>query len=228
MGCKVILRQSFNLVVAVLILGCGGTGGSGSAATPSTSPSASTTSGPSPSASTTSESSAQGPVAFRSERYGYVVELPPGWFVRSEGPGKWTTRDISYFGAGTDSFEEDYGGRGDTLDFPRITYGLYVSAAELDATADVETWTDKLAATMHSESSCQGAPERETMTVAGESAEALVYERTDCTHDHHVIVVGVLHGSVGYNLMWLAKRGEDDDRRDTFESILKTFRWVQS
>jgi hypothetical protein len=80
---------------------------------------------------------------------------------------------------------------------------------------------------MNAASSCQGSPDRETITVAGESARALIYDRTDCTHDHHVIVVGVLHGSMGYNLMWLAKRGEDDDRRETFDSILRTFRWVE-
>jgi hypothetical protein len=30
---------------------------------------------------------------------------------------------------------------------------------------------------------------------------------------------------MGYDLVWLAKRGEDDARRDTFESILHTFTW---
>ncbi len=138
----------------------------------------------------------------------------------------WTPTQLSYVGAGTDAFEEDYAGRGDLLDFPGITYGLYVSAFEPTDLPTVEAWTGTLAKTMDSDSSCHGDPELETLTIDREPARALVYDRTDCDHDHHVVVVGVLHRSMGYNLMWLAKSGLDDARRETFESILRTFEWV--
>jgi hypothetical protein len=79
---------------------------------------------------------------------------------------------------------------------------------------------------MHEASSCQGLPDREQVTVDGASGVALLYERTDCTHDHHVIVVATLHGSMAYVLLWLVKRGEDDVRREVFESILSTWEWA--
>jgi hypothetical protein len=79
---------------------------------------------------------------------------------------------------------------------------------------------------MDAASSCHGTPVRESLTVGGEAAQALVYDRTDCEHDHHVVVVGVLHGDVGYDLLWLAKRGEDDARRETFDSILASWDWT--
>ena len=79
---------------------------------------------------------------------------------------------------------------------------------------------------MDIQSSCHGTPNRESTTVAGEPARALVYDRTACEHDHHVVVVGVRHGSMGYDVLWLAKRGEDDARRDTFLSILRTWKWT--
>ena len=208
------------LLAASLVLSCGGSAPlSPSAEAPSlpASPAASTPSVASPAAS---------PTGFRSERYGYSLRLPTGWYMRSEGPGTWTPFEISYFGAGTDAFEEDYEGRGEILDFPGITYGFYVSASELSKPTTLDAWTDLLASTMHATSSCQGAPEREVMTVDGEPAVVLVYDRTDCTHDHHVLVVGVIHGTMGYDLTWLAKRGEDDLRRDTFDAVVSTFRWT--
>jgi hypothetical protein len=152
--------------------------------------------------------------------------LPAGWYVREEALGLWTPSQIGYVGPGTDAFEEDYEGRGDLLDFPGITYGFYVSAFEPNEATIVEAWTETLAKTMDSDSSCHGAPELEDMTIDGEPAQSLIYDRTDCEHDHHVVVVGVLHGARGYNLMWLAKRGEDDARRETFDSILATFEWT--
>ena len=51
-------------------------------------------------------------------------------------------------------------------------------------------------------------------------------ERSDCTHDHHLLLVGVLDGSSGYAITWLARRGEDDARREDFEEILRTFRFT--
>jgi hypothetical protein len=80
----------------------------------------------------------QGPLTFQSERYGYVFDLPAGWYVHGEGAGTWTPWEINYIGAGTDAFEEDYEGRGDIANFPGITYGFYVSAAELSTPIDVE------------------------------------------------------------------------------------------
>jgi len=47
------------------------------------------------------------------------------------------------------------------INFPGITYGLYVSAAEVTPDVTLEAWTEMLAETMRSDSSCQGAPERE-------------------------------------------------------------------
>jgi hypothetical protein len=194
-----------SMVIVALVMGCGGQGASPS----------------SPSASAT-----QSGTQFTSTRYGYSIELPPGWYVRGEGPGKWTPFEISYVGAGTDAFEEDYPGRGETMDFPGITYGLYVSAAPPAKPTSLDQWIDTLATTMDAASSCHGTPVRESLTVGGEAAQALVYDRTDCEHDHHVVVVGVLHGDVGYDLLWLAKRGEDDARRETFDSILASWDWT--
>jgi hypothetical protein len=182
---------------------------------------------PSPSTSPSKiESPAASPFVFTSERYGYSVRLPSGWYLRDEGSGKWTIYAIGYAGAGTDSFEEEWEGRTAVRNFPGRTYGLYVSAAQLAEPTDVAAWTKDLAGTMRSGSSCQGSPALEAMTVAGEPAQALIYDRTDCTHDHHVVVVGVLHGRMGYDLMWLAKRGENDARRDQLMDILGTFRWT--
>ena len=208
------------LLAASVVLSCGGS--------PQQSPSAVASSPPaSPEASTPAVVSPAGsPSEFTSERYSYALRLPTGWYMRSEGPGKWTPFEISYFGAGTDSFEEDYEGRGEILDFPGITYGFYVSASELSKPTTLDAWTDLLASTMHSGSSCQGAPERESMTVDGEPAIVLNYDRADCTHDHHVLVVGVIHGKLGYDLVWLAKRGEDDLRRNTFDALTDTFEWT--
>jgi hypothetical protein len=167
------------------------------------------------------------PVDFRSERYGYAVTLPAGWYLRGEGPGEWSPNDLGYVGPGSDAFEEDYERRGHASDFPGITYGLYVSAATLDEPMVVEAWADKLAATTDALSSCHGEPDREPMTLAGEPGIALVYDRADCLHDHHVVILGAVHGSKGYYVMWLAKRGEDA-RRDEFESILSTFDWTDA
>jgi hypothetical protein len=69
-------------------------------------------------------------VAFRSERYGYAIDVPSGWYLRGEGPGTWTPWEISYIGDGTDAFEHDYRGRGEVPNFPGITYGFYVSEDE--------------------------------------------------------------------------------------------------
>ena len=164
-----------------------------------------------------------GPISFRSERYRYAVELPAGWYIWGEAPGEWTRFDIGYIGPGTDAFEEDYEGRGTLVNFPGITYGLYVSAEEVTPDVTLEAWADRLAETMHSGSSCQGAPEREALTVGGEPALMLVYDRTDCSHDHHVFVVGVLHGGRGFDIFWLARRGESDARRTDFEAMLRSF-----
>ena len=98
------------------------------------------------------------PIAFRSDRYGYALRLPTGWYVRIEQAGVWTPSSIGYVGSGTDAFEEDYEGRGDILDFPGVTYGLYVSAFEPKYEPTLDEWTDQLADTMASGSSCQGAP----------------------------------------------------------------------
>ena len=66
----------------------------------------------------------------------------------------------------------------------------------------------------------------EQITVGDEPATLLVYDRSDCTHDHHLLLVGVLHGSSGYAITSLARRGEDDARREDFEEILRTFRFT--
>jgi hypothetical protein len=165
-----------------------------------------------------------GPIEFRSDRYEYSLQLPAGWYVWGEAPGEWTPREIGYIGAGTDAFEEDYAGRGTEINFPGITYGLYVSAAEVTSDMTLDAWTNRLAESMFYGSSCQGDPERETSMVGGEPAQMLTYDRTDCTHDHHVFVVGVLHGGRGYDIFWLAKQGESDARRADFESMLETFK----
>jgi hypothetical protein len=128
---------------------------------------------------------------------------------------------------GTDAFEEDYPRRGRVLDFPGITYGLYVSAAPVSDAMTLEQWTAQLAATMHRDSSCQGSPDDSDTTVDDEAASLLIYDRSDCEHDHHVVVVGVLHGGLGYNLMWLARRGEQDARRADFERMLDEFEFVR-
>jgi hypothetical protein len=219
---RIDLRRitSAALVVCGLIAGCAGSSGSPPAlASPSTAASASIA------ASASSAASASTGVAFKSDRYGYSVELPAGWYVREEGAGNWTPFEIGYVGPGTDAFEEDYPGRGEKMDFPGITYGFYVSSALLTRPTTLAKWTDTLATTMDAASSCHGMPDRESLTVDGEPAEALVYDRTDCDHDHHVVVVGVIHGQMGYDLVWLAKRGEDDARGDTFDAILDTFAW---
>lgn len=128
-------------------------------------------------------------------------------------------------GAGTDSFEEDYPGRGGSaIDFPGVTFGLYISSDEA-AGVTLDEWTDRLALTVGESSSCQGEPVREQATVAGEPAIVLIYDWSDCTHDHHVILVGLLHEDAGYALTWLARRGEPDSRREDFDAILRTFRF---
>ena len=194
------------------------TGGSTPASLPSPLASASQSALPSWSPSST-------PITFSSDRYGYSVQLPPGWYVREEGPGSWSHRDLSYVGLGTDSFEEDYPGRGgSTDDFPGVTFGTYVSSSDAEG-ATLDEWTDMLALTVSQDSSYQGEPVREEATVANEPASLLIYDRSDCTHDHHVIVVGLLHGDAGYALLWLARRGEEDSRRGDFEAILRTFRF---
>jgi hypothetical protein len=167
------------------------------------------------------------PIEFVSERYRYAVRLPTGWFVRDEGAGNWyPERDLNYVGGGTDSFELDYEGRGTVDDFPGVTYGLYVSSAPAAAGTTLEEWTEILAETMHRDSSCQGAPDQEQITAGGEPAILLFYDRSDCTHDHHIFIVSVLHGDSGYSIMWLARRGEQDARRGDFEEILESFRFV--
>ncbi len=165
-------------------------------------------------------------ISFSSDRYGYAVELPQGWYVRGEGAGPWRPIYLSYVGAGTDSFEEDYPGRGTAADFPGVTFGLYVSSAAADG-ASLGAWTDRLALTVRRSSSCKEEPGREQLTIDDEPAEILVYDRTDCTHDHHVLLVGVLHGDAGYAITWLARRGEADARRAEFERILETFRFTE-
>lgn len=213
-------RAAVCLALALAYAGCGSPGSSAlsSQASPTTSV---------PTSSQASSSASQR-VAFVSERYGYAVDLLPGWFVRDEGGGKWyPERDLNYVGAGTDSFELDYEGRGTVKDFPGITYGLYVSSAPAEAGTTLEEWTDVLAETMHRESSCQDAPEREQVTAGGEPAVLLVYDRTDCTHDHHIFIVSVLRGDWGFSIMWLARRGEHDARRADFERTLRTFRFTR-
>ena len=147
-------------------------------------------------ASLTAPMSIAPPFIFQSQRYGYEARFPTGWYTRGEVPGKWTSNEIGYFGAGTDAFEEDFIDRGRIRNVPGVTYGLYISAAQLSAPIELVTWADKLAATMKSDSSCQGKPVREKTTVDGEPAIILVYDRLDCRHDHHVLVVGVIHGSM--------------------------------
>jgi hypothetical protein len=161
---------------------------------------------------------------FASARYGYSVRLPGGWYVREIGAGAWTLDDLDYVGAGTDSFEEDYAGRGTTAsDFPGVTYGLYVSSEKAAPGMTLPRWTDALAETMARDSSCQGAPDRTTTTVAGEPASLLVYDRRDCEHDHHLLLIGVLHRGSGFAIMWLARRGEDDVRRADFDAVMRSF-----
>lgn len=217
------------IVVASVVAGCNPPAGVGSPAIVTTSEGQGPTASASPTAapSTTSTSSIAPAFRFESNRYGYEVTFPGGWYQRSEGPGKWTSDEIGYYGRGTDSFEEDFEGRGTARNFPGITYGLYVSAAELAEPVALGDWADKLAATMRSDSSCQGEPERATIAVDGEPAIALAYDRSDCTHDHHVVVVGLIHGSMGYDILWLAKRGVDDARRDLFDEIMATFKWTR-
>jgi hypothetical protein len=123
-------------------------------------------------------------------------------------------------------FEEDYEGRGTVANFPGITFGLYISVADVTSSVSLEMWTNKLAAAMDAGSSCHGAPDRETLTVGGEPARMLIYDRTDCSHDHHVFVVGALHGERGFDILWLARRGESDARRADFESVLDGFEFV--
>ena len=166
------------------------------------------------------------PIAFTSTRYGYTVELPAGWYVRIEELGTWTPSSIGYVGPGTDAFEEDFPDRGTVPNFPGKTFGLYVSAFEPKTLPTIDAWTDQLASTMETDSSCQGAPDSESMQIDGEAAQALVYDRSDCTHDHHVVVVGVIHGTRGFDVMWLAKARQDDARREQFQSILDTFEFV--
>ena len=69
-------------------------------------------------------------------------------------------------------------------------------------------------------------PDVEQITVGDEPATLLVYDGSGCTHDHHLLLVGVLHGSSGYAITWLARRGEYDARREDFEEILRTFRFT--
>ena len=165
------------------------------------------------------------PIAFTSDRYGYAIALPAGWYARDEAPGLWTPYALNYVGSGTDSFEEDYPGRGDpSLDFPGVTYGLYVSSYKTGGKT-LDSWTDSLALTTKTSSSWKREPDVEQITVGDEPATLLVYDRSDCTHDHHLLLVGVLHGSSGYATS-LARRGEDDARREDFEEILRTFRFT--
>jgi hypothetical protein len=218
------------LLAASMLATCGGTAASAEPSTPSPLPSAqSQSASPAPPTVTPaapSWSPPSTPVDFISERYGYRVRLPAGWYVREEGPGEWTVGEISYAGAGTDAFEEDYPGRGGAVaDYPGVTQGLYVSAADANGVA-LSSWTDELAKTMDRASSCHGEPEREEFAVDGEPAELLVYDRSDCVHDHHVLVVGVLRADAGFALLWLARKGASDARRGDFEEILSTFTFV--
>lgn len=210
---------AFALLLA-LTTSCGSTGMPGASSLPA----ASATVAPTPAAPT--------PIGFTSDRYGYSLRLLPGWYVRQEASGFWFPSDLSYVGAGTDSFELDYPGRGKTVsDFPGVTYGLYISSstqlsfggAMIGPETTLQDWTELLAETFHSDSSCQGSPDREDFTVDGEPAQLLLYDRVDCTHDHHVIVVSVLHRERGFAMTWLARRGEDDVRRAEFEELIGTF-----
>lgn len=221
---------TFGLALALAAVACSSPGSSLSPRSSSPGPTTAPTASPAattPSPVSATPTPAGTPIAFVSERYGYAVELLPGWFVRGEGGGKWTPQEIGYVGAGTDAFELDYAGRGTVRDFPGVTYGLYVSAAKVDADTRLEEWTALLAQTMHRGSSCQGAPDQERVTAGGEPADVLVYDRSDCTHDHHVLLVSVLRGESGFLIMWLARRGEEDARRADFEHALETFRFTQ-
>jgi hypothetical protein len=165
---------------------------------------------------------------FNSERYGYSVSLPAGWYVKQSGEGTWTPQDLNYDGAGTDSFEEDYPGRGtaSVMDFPGVTYGLYISSATVAAGTTLGEWSDTLAATVNRWSLCPGAPDRETTTAGGEPASLIVYDRADCRHDTHALFVGVLHHGSGYALTWLARHGEDARRAD-FDRVLAGFAFTR-
>lgn len=176
---------------------------------------------------TPTPSSESAPIAFASDRYAYAVDLPSGWYVHSEGAGVWTPEELGYIGPGTDAFELDYEGRGTVANFPGITYGLYVSAGPIARGTTLEEWTATIAETTDRESSCHGDPGRQHVTVDGEPADLLIYDRTDCEHDHHVMIVSVLHAEMGYSVVWLAPRGEADARRATFDEILASFRFTQ-
>jgi hypothetical protein len=205
------------LAVVAMVAACSCQGGTSSSPAPSV---GQLPAGSSPSAVT-------GP-SFVSERYGYEIQLPPGWYVREQGVGRWTPQDLSYVGPGTDSFELDYPGRGTTVeDAPGVTYGLYISAANTAPSSSLQEWTDLLAATMSADSSCQGAPEQEATTVDGEDAALLVYDRADCTHDHHVLLASTLNDEQGFAILWLAKRGEADSKRSEFDRTLATFKFMR-
>ena len=209
----------------MLVASCGGVS-TRSTTAPSPTESASigptASSQPSPSWSPPSEE-----ITFTSDRYGYTVQLPAGWYVRQEGAGSWTLRYLPYLGAGTDSFEEDYPGRGGTTaDFPGVTFGLYVSSANAEGRS-LDEWTDALALTVKKYSSCKEEPARERTEVADVPATLLVYDRTECSHDHHALLLGVVNGDSGYAILWLARRGEQDARRSDFETILRTFAFTQ-
>ena len=165
---------------------------------------------------------------FESTRYGYALELPAGWYVRDEGAGEWGPGELSYVGAGTDAFEEDYPGRGPgSPDYPGVTYGLYVSSAEVPVAAELAGWVALLGETVRRTSSCSEEPDPQPVTVGGEPAGTLVYDRAACAGDHHTVVLGVIHAGRGYALTWLAKAGEADARRAVLDEVLASFRFTR-
>lgn len=185
----------------------------------------------SPATSDTATQQPAMPASFASERYGYEIQLLPDWFVRDEVPGQWMPSELNVGSAGSDWFQLDYPTRetGDNVmdeELPGVTYELYIAAAEAPAGTTLESWTATLADTMDLKSSCHGMPDQESTNVGGEPATVLVYDRTDCEHDHHVFLVSLLRGQRGYSLMWLAKRGEQDPRRADYEEMIRTFRFT--
>jgi hypothetical protein len=223
-------RLLAGMLVAALLGACSNAPGGPPLATAPASPQPSTSSVTSPAISQSSPAPSwtppSEPIAFTSDRYGYAISLPAGWYVREEAPGLWTSYSLNYVGPGTDSFEEDYPGRGDpALDYPGVTFGIYISSYKASGET-LDSWTDALARTTKNSSSCKDEPDTEQITVGDEPATLLVYDRSDCTHDHHVLLVGVLHGSSGYAITWLGRRGEADARREDFEEILRTFRFT--
>lgn len=171
---------------------------------------AGSTAGSDPPASPTAAPSPGGPgIEVRSEEHGYTLILPAGWKHGVNG-GSWTRDRIVHPENPGVAYAYDADSR----------YGLFHAAAPVEPGTTLQQVVSSAREVMDRETSCHGEPESVPADISGKPAVLSVYDRSDCTHDHHVLNAHAIHDGRVLALVWLAPIGESNPQRGTFEQIL--------